>query len=134
MMMTKLANEIRGLYSAHGISMIKKLLEEIEGKNNHNLWEECGRYYKRQYDANKQLLRRTQLNLDSLKKEISTEMYLERWASDKPHFNKVRLLMGNLLKPDPVTGVAAVPLMTDGKVDLDKAYDLACRAKGLNPT
>lgn len=53
-----------------------------------------------------------------------TQEMLERWASDKPHFERVRMKMGYLLTPDPNTGQAAIPLK-DGKVDLDEAYNQA---------
>lgn len=56
-----------------------------------------------------------------------TQQELERWATDKPHFEKVRVLMGHLLTPDPTSGQAAIPLK-DGKVDLDAAYDYAVYA------
>lgn len=56
-----------------------------------------------------------------------TQEMLDRWASDKPYFDEVRVMMGHLLTPDPQTGQAAVPLK-DGKVDLDTAYEMAIYA------
>lgn len=54
---------------------------------------------------------------------------LEYWARDKPYFEHVRATMGTLLTPDPNTGQSMIPLK-DGKVDLDAAYEAACR---MNP-
>lgn len=59
----------------------------------------------------------------------NTETMLGQWAQSKPHFEKVRQLMGHLLTPDPTTGQAPVPLKRDGTVDLDKAYAWAVRAQ-----
>lgn len=59
-----------------------------------------------------------------------TQDVLGQWAKDKPYYEEVRVLMGQLLTPDPTTGLAAVPLK-DGHVDLDTAYDMAVYA---NPT
>jgi len=56
-----------------------------------------------------------------------TQEMLEQWARDKPHFDRVRVMMGHLLTPDPNSGQAAVPLR-DGKVDLDAAYEAAVYA------
>src|SRR5882672_2191814 len=56
-----------------------------------------------------------------------TQEMLEQWAKDKPHFDRVRVMMGHLLTPDQNSGQAAVPLR-DGKVDLDAAYDMAVHA------
>lgn len=53
-----------------------------------------------------------------------THEVLNNWAKDKPYFAEVRTLMGQLLTPDPNTGMAAVPLK-EGRVDLDAAYDMA---------
>lgn len=57
----------------------------------------------------------------------NTERMLNAWASDKPHFQEVRGLMGHLLTPD-ATGRAPVPLAADGTVDLDAAYEMATNA------
>jgi len=59
--------------------------------------------------------------------QAKTQEMLEQWASDKPHFENVRVMMGHLLTPDPTTGNAAIPLR-DGRVDLDAAYDAAVHA------
>lgn len=56
-----------------------------------------------------------------------TQEMLDQWASNKPHFQSVRQMMGHLLTPDPNTGVAAIPLR-DGRVDLDAAYEAAIYA------
>lgn len=56
-----------------------------------------------------------------------THEVLNNWAKDKPYFAEVRTLMGQLLTPDPNTGMAAVPLK-EGRVDLDAAYDMAVYA------
>ena len=58
----------------------------------------------------------------------TTEM-LTLWAADKPHFERVRRFMGQVLSPDPTTGQSAiVPLTAEGKVDLDTAYELGVNA------
>src|SRR5260221_11148537 len=54
---------------------------------------------------------------------------LNKWAEDRPNYQEVRVLMGTLLTPDPQTGQAAVPLKSDGTIDLDTAYRWAVRAK-----
>jgi hypothetical protein len=59
----------------------------------------------------------------------NTERMLEQWAEGREHFEEVRVLMGTLLTPDPQTGQAAVPLKSDGAVDLETAYRWAVRAK-----
>jgi hypothetical protein len=51
--------------------------------------------------------------------ENKTQEILMTWAKDKPHFEEVRKHMGYLI------GSGAVPLKPDGKIDLDKAYDMA---------
>jgi hypothetical protein len=51
--------------------------------------------------------------------ETKTNEILMNWAKDKPHFEAVRKHMGYLI------GSGAVPLKQDGKIDLDKAYDMA---------
>lgn len=58
-----------------------------------------------------------------------THEMLEYWARDKPYFEHVRMTMGHLLTPDPTTGQSVIPLK-EGKVDLDAAYEAACR---MNP-
>lgn len=59
--------------------------------------------------------------------QAKTHEMLEQWASDKPYFENVRVMMGHLLTPDPNTGQAAIPLK-DGRVDLDAAYEAALYA------
>ena len=59
--------------------------------------------------------------------QAKTHEMLEQWASDKPYFDQVRVMMGHLLTPDPNTGQAAIPLK-NGRVDLDAAYDAAVYA------
>jgi hypothetical protein len=53
--------------------------------------------------------------------EAKTQEVLMNWAKDKPHFEKVRVLMSQLIAS------GAVPLK-DGRVDLDGAYDAAIYA------
>ena len=53
--------------------------------------------------------------------EAKTQEVLMGWAKDKPHFEKVRVLMSQLIAS------GAVPLK-DGRVDLDGAYDAAIYA------
>jgi hypothetical protein len=53
-----------------------------------------------------------------------TQEMLERWATDKKYFDRIRTKMGYLLSPDPTSGQALIPLK-DGKVDLDEAYSQA---------
>jgi hypothetical protein len=50
--------------------------------------------------------------------EAKTQEVLMNWAKDKPHFEKVRVLMSQLIAS------GAVPLK-DGRVDLDGAYEQA---------
>ena len=52
--------------------------------------------------------------------EAKTQEVLMNWAKDKPHFDKVRVLMSQLIAS------GAVPLR-DGRVDLDGAYAKAVR-------
>lgn len=59
----------------------------------------------------------------------NTETMLNSWAESKPHFEKVRVLMGHLLTPVPNTGQAPVPLKRDGTIDLETAYRWAVRAQ-----
>lgn len=54
--------------------------------------------------------------------EAKTKEILDRWAEGKPHFEEVRVIMGNLI----ATGV--VPPLPNGAADLDKAYDMAVYA------
>jgi hypothetical protein len=51
-----------------------------------------------------------------------TQAFLDRWSADKPAFADLRVTMGFLLTPDPVTGRSLIPLTSDGKVDIDTAY------------
>lgn len=44
---------------------------------------------------------------------------LDMWSKDKPHFDKVRVMMGHLLESNQV------PPLPNGSADLDKAYDMA---------
>lgn len=53
--------------------------------------------------------------------EQKTMEVIGSWASDKPHFEAVRRLMGQLIQS------GAVP-PKDGRVDLDTAYEMACNA------
>jgi hypothetical protein len=55
-----------------------------------------------------------------------TNEMLQLWARDKPHFEVVRYTMGQMLSVDPETGESLIPLK-NGKVDLDGAYEAACR-------
>jgi type II secretory pathway pseudopilin PulG len=59
----------------------------------------------------------------------NTERMLGQWAEGREHFDDVRVLMGHLLSPDPQTGIAPIPLKSDGTVDLETAYRWAVRAK-----
>lgn len=54
--------------------------------------------------------------------EAKTNEILMNWAKDKPHFEKARGLMAQLIQS------GAVPPLKDGQVDLDGAYDMALYA------
>lgn len=54
--------------------------------------------------------------------EANTHRVINDWSKDKPHFNNVRNLMGQLIYSN------AVPLTQDGRVDLDAAYEMAVYA------
>jgi hypothetical protein len=64
--------------------------------------------------------------------EKNTQLALDDWSKSKPHFEEVRHVMATLLTPD-ATGRLTVPLK-NGKVDLDRAYELACKMNDLNPS
>ena len=51
--------------------------------------------------------------------EAKTNDVLMQWAKDKPHFERVRGQMAKLI------GSGYIPLLADGRVDLDGAYDAA---------
>lgn len=51
--------------------------------------------------------------------------HINTWAADKPHFQTVRPMMGALIQS------GQVPMLPDGRPDLDVAYQMATRA---NPT
>lgn len=51
-----------------------------------------------------------------------TQEFLEAWSQGKPHFEEVRQTMGRLI------AAGAVPLLPNGRADLDKAYDMALYA------
>jgi hypothetical protein len=44
---------------------------------------------------------------------------LDMWSQNKPHFDKVRVMMGHLLES------GQVPALANGGADLDRAYDMA---------
>ncbi len=50
-----------------------------------------------------------------------TQEILANWSRDKPHYEKVRAVMSDLLQPNETTGRSVIPLK-DGAVDLDSAY------------
>ena len=54
--------------------------------------------------------------------EKAAKIQINEWSKNKPHFEAVRVQMRNLI----ASGV--VPLKADGTIDLDRAYDVACRA------
>jgi hypothetical protein len=54
-----------------------------------------------------------------------TQQVLADFAKDKPHFEKVRRRMGELLAPRP-DGTSIIPLTPEGHVDLSTAYTMAC--------
>lgn len=61
----------------------------------------------------------------SAQRDAASESYVLNWAKDKPHYNKVSQLMGQLLQS------GAVPAVNDsGAVNLDGAYDMAIK---VNP-
>ena len=55
------------------------------------------------------------------------ENLIDTFSSNHPYFEEVRVMMGQLLTPDPNTGQPMVPLK-NGKVDLEAAYDMAIHA------
>jgi len=58
-------------------------------------------------------------------REASTESYILNWAKDKPHYNTVSQLMGQLLQSGAVPALNA-----SGAVNLDGAYEMAIK---VNP-
>jgi hypothetical protein len=115
------------LRQAWGDQVYQQALQQAHGR--HAQQQRQQQVYNRQYQdaVNRGVQQRMDPYLQQQRAENvrRTEEYLNDWASGKPHFEKVRVLMGHLLTPDPETGQAAVPLV-DNKIDLDTAYERAC--------
>jgi hypothetical protein len=58
--------------------------------------------------------------------EQQTQAVLNEFAKDKPHFERVRRGMGELLQPD-AQGRSIIPLTPEGHVNLLEAYNMAVR-------
>jgi hypothetical protein len=61
-------------------------------------------------------------NTFAAQSQAKTEEMLANWAKDKPYYEDVRHLMGRLIATN------AVPPLSNGNADLDKAYDMALYA------
>jgi hypothetical protein len=49
--------------------------------------------------------------------------HIAQWAADKPYYQKVRMMMGGLIQ------AGQVPILSNGKPDLDQAYQMAIYAQ-----
>jgi len=58
-------------------------------------------------------------NMFAQQNQARVQETLDVWSANKPHFEKVRVMMGHLLES------GQVPPLPNGAADLDKAYDMA---------
>lgn len=59
---------------------------------------------------------------EAAQRQESAANYVQNWAKDKPHFEAVKTVMHGLITS------GAVPLLSNGELDLDTAYNKAIRS------